>query len=54
MTKSTLATLPMCKAGMLEIVLISPLKPYAGFASRPKGSANKENPSWKFGRRTFL
>lgn len=32
--KAKLATLPMYKAGMLEAVMIVPLKPYGGFAPR--------------------
>jgi hypothetical protein len=32
--KAKLATLPMYEAGMLELVMVVPLKPYGGFAPR--------------------
>jgi muconolactone delta-isomerase len=32
--RATLATLPLVKAGMLEIVAVVPLKPYRGFGPR--------------------
>jgi hypothetical protein len=32
--RATLATLPLVKAGMLEIVAVIPLKPYRGFGPR--------------------
>ena len=34
--RATLATLPLVAAGMLEVVSVTPLKPYAGFGPRPK------------------
>lgn len=32
--RDTLATLPLVKAGMLEVVMVVPLKPYGGFGPR--------------------
>jgi muconolactone delta-isomerase len=32
--RTTLATLPLVAAGMLEIISVVPLKPYAGFGPR--------------------
>jgi muconolactone delta-isomerase len=34
--RATIATLPIFKAGMLEIVALAPLKPYPGLAPKPE------------------
>jgi muconolactone delta-isomerase len=36
--RATIATLPLFKAGMLEIVILTPLKPYPGMAPPVVGS----------------